>query len=162
MRKEIQLYMIIKINQAVYQTYLSDILKLLQENYSINLPNIREIDSLCLEKANALEQYLSDGTAFCFGYKQNSQIIGFIWAYKVFIESGFKLHIAHLVVGSGYRGQGVGHRLFNALDNDFGSDSLFKGYELITSCSNKQAVQFYKKLGFIESRVFMEREKIDT
>jgi ribosomal protein S18 acetylase RimI-like enzyme len=154
--------MIVKINQAEYQTYLSDILKLLQENYIINLPNIKEIDSLCLEKAKALKQYLSDGTALCFGYKQNTQIIGFIWAYKVFIESGFKLHIAHLVVASEFRGQGIGHRLFNALDNGFGGDSLCKGYELITSCSNKQAVQFYKKLGFSESRVFMEREKIDT
>ncbi len=122
--------MIIKIDLQVFQRYSSDILNLLVENYYINLPFFEDINKECEKKIDNLREYLINKTAICFGYVLNSQMKGFLWTYKIRFNTGFKIHVAHLIVSSELRSQGIGRQLFNAIDKEYQDNSSFIGYEL--------------------------------
>ena len=78
---------------------------------------------------------------FCFLAEDNGKIAGVITGRAYYNE----VHIGDLIVGKGYRRDGVGSKLIAAVEDAYKG----KGYEKITLTTfGFQAPDFYKKLGY--------------
>ncbi|MFD2654570.1 GNAT family N-acetyltransferase [Gracilibacillus thailandensis] len=79
--------------------------------------------------------------------EENQQLLGYLFAFGG--NSRRNRHIVYIVVGvlAGYRGQGIGSKLFNQLDQWARLQNI-RRMELTVATSNRSAVELYKKIGF--------------
>ncbi len=78
---------------------------------------------------------------FCFAAEDDGKIAGVITGRAYYNE----VHIGDLIVGKGYRKDGVGSKLVMAVEDAYKR----KGYEKIALTTfGFQAPEFYKKLGY--------------
>lgn len=78
---------------------------------------------------------------FCFAAEENGNIAGVIIGRAYYNE----IHIGDLIVGKGYRRDGIGRKLVAAVEDAYKG----KGYEKIALTTfGFQAPEFYKKLGY--------------
>ncbi len=78
---------------------------------------------------------------FCFAAEDDGKIVGVITGRAYYNE----VHIGDLIVGKGYRKDGVGSKLVMAVEDEY----KIKGYEKIALTTfGFQAPEFYKKLGY--------------
>lgn len=78
---------------------------------------------------------------FCFAAEEDGKIAGVITGRAYYNE----VHIGDLIVGKGYRRDGIGSKLVAAVEDEYKE----KGYEKIALTTfGFQAPEFYKKLGY--------------
>ena len=78
---------------------------------------------------------------FCFVAKDNGNIAGVIIGRAYYNE----VHIGDLIIGKGYRRDGIGSKLVASVEEAYNG----KGYEKIALTTfGFQAPEFYKKLGY--------------
>ena len=78
---------------------------------------------------------------FCFVAEDNGNIAGVIIGRAYYNE----VHIGDLIIGKGYRRDGIGSKLVAAVEDEYKG----KGYEKIALTTfGFQAPEFYKKLGY--------------
>ncbi len=78
---------------------------------------------------------------FCFAAEDDGKIAGVITGRAYYNE----VHIGDLIVGKGYRRDGIGRKLVTAVENAYKE----KGFEKITLTTfGFQAPEFYRKLGY--------------
>ena len=72
-----------------------------------------------------------------------------------FQKNNHTIHVNHFSVLNHYQNYGIGSKLFASVENQSTKTSLI---ELNVSCSNKQALNFYKNKNFIENRVLLTKK----
>ncbi len=106
--------------------------------------NFEEIDRIADE---LLSEYDTENGVeynfkrFSFVAKENNQIIGYLTGFSYYSE----VTINNLVVLKKYRGNGVGTKLLNQVEEHF-KDKGFNNINLVTN--EFQAPKFYQKCGF--------------
>lgn len=89
--------------------------------------------------------------------EKDNILIGYIWLriIKTSISKYGKIH--HIFVDKNYRNLGLGKKLIWQAEKYFKSNNVNK-IRLTVTKSNRVAINFYKKLGFEEKRIVMEKE----
>ena len=101
---------------------------------------------------------------YCYAVEDTRQIISFIMFQKEYLESstGFFMertgYIRELYVRKEFRKFGFGRLLLNIAEEYFKENSVFK---LILTYEN-DAIDFYKKLGFIEDKSVTAKNNLDV
>lgn len=101
--------------------------------------------------------YFLEKNAVVFLAVDETEIVGFVWAYL--IENGFtkRFHIAYLVVSETARKLGIGRLLVKEIEKEAKSQKI-KGIELNVSITNKSVLEFYNKVGFYSERLLLVKE----
>lgn len=144
------------INKADLELFRDTVIRLLSENYRINFAD-REISAdYAVGGYQGMLRFKDDNSAIIIGAFQDDELVGFLWAYQRNVLGIDRLHINHIIVHEDHRMKGIGAGLINRLlvkSDEMGIDTI----ELMTSVDNEDTVKFYKNLGFIETRVLLEK-----
>lgn len=128
--------------------------KLIEENLRINFKCIDNLSELAVNGYNDMIRFIRDGSAIIIGAFESSDLVGFLWAYTRDFLGEQRLYITHIIVGSNVRYSGIGKQLLLTLEGI----AQKKKIELIATVENEGAIKFYKKNGFTEERVQLEKE----
>lgn len=131
--------------------------KLIEENLRINLKCIDNLSELAVNGYNDMIRFIRDGSAIIIGAFESSDLVGFLWAYTRDFLGEQRLYITHIIVGSNVRYSGIGKQLLLTLEG-IAQKKNIKKIELIATVENEGAIKFYKKNGFTEERVQLEKE----
>lgn len=101
-----------------------------------------------------MKEYIQDGTAIIIGAIQEEKLNGFIWGYLRKSDEKARAHINYFVVNKDIRGQGIGQGLIREFYKEIEEKNINE-IELMVTCSNKRAMNFYEKQGFNEERVLL-------
>lgn len=129
---------------------------LLCENIRINLPQIEDAEDAAKKHYENLLEYYGNGSVIFLGAVENDNLAGIIWAYRKPFLNETRVHLRDIAVNSDYRGRGVGTLLENKLMEVMKAEGI-KTIELMAMSHNEGARNFYKKLGYSETRVFLEK-----
>lgn len=100
----------------------------------------------------------------CYAVKKAEQIIAFIMFQKEYFSSstGFfseKVgYIREVYVRKGFRKSGIGKLLISIAENYFKQNSVLK----LILTYEENAIDFYKKLGFIEDKSYTAKNNLDV
>jgi len=122
----------------------SEVIDILQA-VSAYKPERKEYDSLA-------RRFASDLATTAYVCKKNNLVVGFASMFVITrIRGGRAAIVEDVAVSHFYRGEGIGKRLLLSLINSAQQQGCFK-IELATSDS---AIEFYRKIGFLESSAYM-------
>jgi len=144
------------LNEVELNKNSKEIIELLNVNYSINFPNHYDFCNFSNSNYNDMKKFISNGSALVVGAYSGSKIIGFLWAYKRLVLGDERLHISHIVVGSAFRGCGIGSRMIEFIEQ-YAFENGIKIIELLTTSKNERTMEFYSKNGYIVTRVQFEK-----
>lgn len=145
-----------KIDRQKLVKYKNDILRLLAENYSINLGNHMNVTEVAEKKYEELIGFEADGSAILYGAFKDNVMLGFMWAYVRGVFGQDRIHLEHIIVDKTARRQGVGKKLLEKL-NEEALEKKIDIIELFTTLNNKNAVSFYENNEYEKVRVLMEK-----
>ncbi len=94
---------------------------------------------------DSLLGYLDNSLIYCLVYENENEILGYI----SFSFDGEMLEIFNFCVKENYQRSGIGTKIMNYTFNLFTSKGL-KSSILEVRESNKKAISFYEKLGYIQ------------
>ena len=94
---------------------------------------------------DSLLGYLDNSLIYCLVYENENEILGYI----SFSFDGEMLEIFNFCVKENYQRSGIGTKIMNYAFNMFTSKGL-KSSILEVRESNKKAISFYEKLGYIQ------------
>lgn len=94
---------------------------------------------------DSLLGYLDNSLIYCLVYENENEILGYI----SFSFDGEMLEIFNFCVKENYQRSGIGTKIMNYAFNLFTSKGL-KSSILEVRESNKKAISFYEKLGYIQ------------
>ncbi|HZK55301.1 MAG TPA: GNAT family N-acetyltransferase [Desulfosporosinus sp.] len=135
-----------------------DILKkLIKENLKMNFKSINSLAEPAVNGYNNMIRFIRDGSAIIIGAFENSDLIGFLWAYSRDFLGEQRLFITQIIVGSNARSSGIGKQLLYTLEG-IAQEMNIKKIELMATVENEGAIKFYKKNGFTEERIQFEKE----
>lgn len=104
-------------------------------------------DAMCEKYYYDMERFMKDGTAILIGAFEDDALIGFHWGYERITPGGRRVHSYHNAIEPEYRGQGIGKRFWDVLDEETrkrGIDTI----EAMCTYSNKVAVSYHLDHGF--------------
>lgn len=139
-----------RVNISLFNKYKEDfkkyILFVLEENFNGDLTYEanRSIENM--------ESFINDESAYVIGAFDEEKLVGFIWAYKKMFNKKEKIHISYLFVDSNFRRQGIATKLFECIV-EYAHDNNIKELDLMVTSDNKNAINFYEKLGFSIERL---------
>ncbi len=114
------------------------------EKLGITPKDIEEkLDEMQIGGIERMIGYINDKNSRIFVAKDKDTVVAYIGAYKSKEEN----KLAALYVLSSYHNQGIGTRLMEKVLDFLGED---KKITLDVTSYNTQAIEFYKKFGFIE------------
>ena len=139
-----------KVNISLFNKYKEDfskyILFVLEENFNGDLTYEAN------KSIENMEKFINDESAYIIGAFEEEKLIGFIWAYKKLFNRKEKIHISYLFVDSNFRRQGIASKLFKCIV-EYAHKNNIKELELMVTNDNKNAINFYEKLGFSIERL---------
>ena len=94
---------------------------------------------------DSLLGYLDNSLIYCLVYENENEILGYI----SFSFDGEMLEIFNFCVKENYQRSGIGTKIMNYAFNMFTSKGL-KSSILEVRESNKKAISFYEKLGYVQ------------
>lgn len=99
------------------------------------------------EQRQRIQNLLATDNQMIFVVEDENQLVGYLGAYGGSFRRN--CHCAYIVTGilQAYAGQGLGKRLFNALDK-WAMEHHIHRLELTVMCHNERAVHLYQKMGF--------------
>ena len=100
-------------------------------------------------------KYTQDGTAIILGAVNDSELLGFIWAYKI---NNITAHINYFCVSSDNRNCGLGSLLLKEIEREIIKNyAEIKQIELLVYATNAGAINFYEKNGYLQSSLIDEK-----
>lgn len=132
------------------------IIELLLDNMRINLPQLENKEEAAEKHYKNLLEYLGGDTVIFLGAVENNELAGLLWAYRKPFLNEVRVHLRDIIVSDVFRGKGVGKLLENKLTEIMKSEGI-KTIELMAMTHNQGARNFYSRLGYTETRVFMEK-----
>ncbi|MBQ7895402.1 MAG: GNAT family N-acetyltransferase [Oscillospiraceae bacterium] len=132
------------------------IIELLLDNMRINLPQLENKEEAAEKHYENLLEYLGGDTVIFLGAVENNELAGLLWAYRKPFLNEVRVHLRDIIVSDVFRGKGVGKLLENKLTEIMKSEGI-KTIELMAMTHNQGARNFYSRLGYTETRVFMEK-----
>ena len=129
---------------------------LLCDNIRINLPKIEDAEDAAAKHYENLLEYYGGGSVIFIGAIDEGSLLGLIWAYRKPFLNEVRVHLRDIIVSDRCRGKGVGKLLENKLTEIMKSENI-KTIELMAMTHNDVAREFYKRLGYSETRVFLEK-----
>lgn len=123
-----------------YSIIKKTMLELKQSFYSKEVANDSSIESLAKKFCENAEFFIA---------KHNSITAGFISFYCNDFSSKTSF-ISMIIIDKNYQGKGLGKELLKKAI-DYCKAQKMKCVKLEVACSNKNAISFYEKLGFVKS-----------
>lgn len=117
-------------------------------NFQITIDNCIEI---CNGKIQMLKDYVINGSANVLGAIYEEKLVGILWIFKYEFFGEKRLHINQISVLKQYQGRGIAKRLIQELEKRAKEESIFI-IDLSVSEINKNALEFYNKIGFQTER----------
>ena len=145
------------LNEVEIEKYKYNIINLLKYSYSISFPDNNINDDYYSNKIEKLINFKKDGNTYINALFVENKVVGFIWFFTKNNVKPNIVHINHFVVDKKHQGKKYGQILFNSV-KDFPFENKIDKMELIVSSTNKIALDFYIKNGFIQSRIILEKE----
>jgi len=119
------------------------------------LNNMSPVGNLNVERANQIYDRITENPDnYVFVAELDGQIVGTVTLYvkpKFIREGRYVGRIADVATRDNYEGKGIGRELILAAVEE----AKKRGCRKVTLSSRKEAVEFYKKLGFVEWEVEM-------
>ncbi|GAE88918.1 GNAT family N-acetyltransferase [Acetivibrio straminisolvens] len=116
-------------------------------DYSINESN---------KKLKLLDEYIKSNQAVLIGAIEGENLVGFIWIYRHEYFGEIRMHVNQIIVDRGYKGKGIGKRLLEEAEKK-ALETGINVIDLFVSEKNIEAMNFYKKSGFITERRYMKK-----
>lgn len=112
------------------------------------------------EQRQRIRNVLSQDNQMIFIVEDNERLIGYLGAFGGSYRRD--RHCAYIVAGilQSYAGQGLGKRLFEALD-EWAMNQKIHRLELTVMCHNERAVHLYQKLGFKTEGIKRDSLQVD-
>lgn len=129
------------------------IIELIEKNLEINFKDRSfsksEVEKLFIQMVS----YVEDGSAKILLAQDESTIAGLLWAYSHNYIGTEKMHINHFIVSENYRRQGIGQKLLSGII-EIAKKKKIEFLDLMASCDNQPAVEFYQNRGFQPERIY--------
>jgi len=109
------------------------------------------------EKIGDLMDHLSTNTCIAYGAFEESEIIGYIWAYPHPFREENRMYISECSVKEGHRGVGIGKALISLVEKrakELGFPALY----LHAEADSADAVRFYESIGYKKERIQFRKE----
>lgn len=135
------------------EEHREDIIGLLKQSLGLSFSNPIPEDYF-KQRVNTLKNYLIDNKAVIFGIKEDIDLIGFIWICELQQFDEKRIHVVHFVVDGAQRGNGIGTKLLDAVEQ-YAKQVGVELIELLVTESNDKAVKFYKNKEFNVERYTM-------
>lgn len=120
----------------------------ISQKYPKNLPE---------DYVRRMENYIQDGSAFVVGAKNNSNLVGFSWAYALDIFDERRFHIDMICVNTSYRKKGIAKQLVNLQIREAKRRGV-QVVEAMTTRDNENSYSWFHSLGFEDERVKVKLE----
>jgi ribosomal protein S18 acetylase RimI-like enzyme len=104
-------------------------------------------------RSDTLERGLTSSAGLSFVWDEANQILGFVCAHDL----GFRGYLSELVVAPGARSRGIGEALVRHVEQILGE----RGCTVLISDVWKNAVNFYRLLGWSEPDVVLLRKRLE-
>jgi ribosomal protein S18 acetylase RimI-like enzyme len=99
-----------------------------------------------------IDQGIKSADGLAFVWEESGQILGFICAHDL----GFRAYLSELIVRDSARNMGIGKQLISHIENELRA----RGNTALISDVWKDAVSFYRSLGWTEPDVILLRKEI--
>ncbi len=103
-------------------------------------------------RKDVLERAINSADNLAFLWEENGQVIAFACAHDV----GFLAYLSTLIVASSARNKGIGSVLIQHIEKEL----LSRGCNVLMSDVWKDAVEFYKSVGWSEPDVVLLRKRL--
>lgn len=103
-------------------------------------------------RKDVLERAIDSTDCLAFLGEENEQVIAFASAHDV----GFLAYLSTLIVAGSARNKGIGNMLIQHIENEL----LSRGCNVLMSDVWKNAVEFYKSIGWSEPDVVLLRKRL--
>lgn len=113
------------------------------------------------QKIDGLEQYLQEGKAYFYAAKDETEVVGFLWACVLDTLWNPKFHVLYFAVIPKYRGCGVGASLLRRCEEQAKLLGI-SAMELIVSGNNTNAVYFYDHQSYQTDRLILTKKLTDN
>ena len=112
------------------------------------------------EQRQRIRNVLSQDNQMIFIVEDDERLIGYLGAFGGSYRRD--RHCAYIVAGilQAYAGQGLGKRLFEALD-EWAMNQKIHRLELTVMCHNERAVHLYQKMGFTTEGIKRDSLQVD-
>ena len=131
-------------NEKNIKDYFFELFKDIDIEKRINMSKEKYID-MC--------KFISNGSANVYGAFIEEKMIGFIWFYKIKKDI---FHINYFYVFEKYRNNGIGQKLLEKVYEEAKKQNV-KIIELLVDVNNIKAEKMYKKNGFKEQKIKMNK-----
>lgn len=111
------------------------------------------------EKIGDLIDHLMTHTCIAFGAFEESEIIGYIWAYPHQFREELRMYISECTVKEGHRSKGIGKALISLVEKK-AKESGIPALYLHAEAGSPDAVRFYESNGYRKERIQL-RKKIE-
>ena len=152
---------IIRLLPSEFDLYKNEIVGFMKEVNKYSFPD-SVFDSEYLQKeVEKVHSYLNDGSAIIFiALSEDNIPQGWLWCHEIQRIDQTRLHIANIAVKSEFRKNGIGRELISFAEK-YAYKMKYAGVDLLVTVSNKDAIDFYKCMGFIEERIQLKKELIN-
>lgn len=127
---------------------------------SENIEGVVDIEKLSAKYVEDMKTFIKDGSAILIGAFEGKKLVGLQWGYEINNFGKRRMHSYFVVIQPKYRGQKIGNRLSEKLEEV----ALSKGIDTIEAmCSykNQVAVNYHINNGFEIERLKVVK-KLDT
>lgn len=123
--------------------------------YHVNFPDGEFTNNFGYERVQDILGYIEDKSAIVYGAFEDDRLAGFIWGYTRRISEEIRIHVPVLVVNKQHQRKGVARRLMEMMKSYCHDNSIFT-IEVMVSSTNNDALEYYEKVGFKETRKLLE------
>ena len=133
----------------------------LTEFYYKNSKACSSMESFVLEDAEVKIEFMiahiRDNTAIVFGAFDNDELVGYLWAYRIKFRDEDRVYVSEIHVAEKCRGQGLGHLLLNAVEEESRKIGEVTALYIHTEAGNAGAIRLYESEGYRMERVQMRK-----
>lgn len=104
------------------------------------------------EKIGDLISHLNTNTCIAYGAFEESEIVGYIWAYPHTFREEHRMYISECSVKEGYRYRGIGKTMMLLIEKR-AKESGFPSLYLHAEAGSPDAIQFYESIGYRKERI---------
>lgn len=104
-----------------------------------------------------LIKHVGNDSAIVFGcIDDRGELVGFIWAYRVAFREESRMYVSVVQINDAYRGNGLGTKLLNAVENE-ARIAMLPALYIHTEAHNQGAIRLYEREGYVLERVQLRK-----
>lgn len=108
------------------------------------------------EKIKSMIAHIQDKSAIVYGSLEDNLLVGYIWAYRISFRDEDRVYVSEVHVSEKCRGQGIGHLLLAAVEDEARSMGVPALY-IHTEANNAGAIRLYEREGYRMERVQLRK-----